>query len=349
MDYSNLTKADIVELLSIKDPIKRTALQKAAEETLFEKCGPGIYLRGLVEQSNICRCDCHYCGIRKSNKKSQRYELTEGDLLNVAQQCVDLGFASMVIQAGERHDAKFISFMEQALQRIKKETTSKQLPKGLGITISLGEHTKETYQRWFNAGAHRYLLRVETTNPDLFAKLHPPEQSFKARVQALRDLRDIGYQVGTGVMIGLPGQTVDDLANDILFFKKEDIDMIGMGPFIPHADTPMSDSDALPLQESLEQTLLMIGTTRLVLQDVNIAATTALEAIDPKGRDYALQFGANVMMPLLTPESVCGDYNLYPGKPKVQNKILVKPNVTGRHYAFDEWGDSQHALLKVME
>jgi biotin synthase len=195
----------------------------------------------------------------------------------------------------------------------KKKRKATGLPKGLGLTLCVGEQSEETYVRLFEAGAHRYLLRIETANPALFASIHPPEQKFETRLVCLRKLRKIGYQVGTGVMIGLPEQTLHDLADDILFFKNEDIDMIGMGPFIPHEDTPLWTSPCPAAAERLRLGLMMIAVTRLVLRNVNIAATTALQALDPLGREKALRYGANVMMPLMTPEGPREDYQLYPG------------------------------------
>jgi biotin synthase len=186
----------------------------------------------------------------------------------------------------------------------------------LGITLSLGEQTEDVYRAWFDAGAHRYLLRVETTNRELYRALHPVTHDFDARIECLQRLRRVGYQVGTGVMIGLPGQTTEDLANDIAFFRDHDIDMIGMGPYVLHSDTPLADVlDSIDPETQLELGLKMIAVTRLVLRDVNIAATTALQALNPVGREMGLQAGANIIMPNLTDTQYRESYQLYEGKP----------------------------------
>jgi biotin synthase len=216
--------------------------------------------------------------------------------------------------------------------------------------LCIGQQSFDTYQRLYDAGAHRYLLRIETTNPELFAKIHPPEQTFESRVECLETLRDIGYQVGTGVMIGLPGQTLDHLANDIQFFKDHDIDMIGMGPFIPHDATPMGELPCPDVTDRVRLALLMIAATRLKLRDVNIASTTALQALDPIGREKGLQFGANVIMPQVTPQDVRKDYQLYPGKPCLEENatqcrscLELRISSVGRVVGYHQWGDSVHA------
>ena len=252
------------------------------------------------------------------------------------------------MQSGERTDKSFVDFVEDVLKDIKIKTVSDKLPQGLGITLCVGEQSYDVYQRFFAAGAHRYLLRIETTNPELYSKIHPPEMSLENRKKCLRDLKDIGYQVGTGVMIGIPGQTIHDLANDILFFKEYDIDMIGMGPFIVHHQTPMKDA-VVNKKEVFELALRMIEATRLFLQDVNIAATTALQAMDPLGREKGLQYGANIVMPLITPTRVRKDYQLYDDKPCVDEQssdcrscLLKRIESVGRTVGFNEWGDSNH-------
>jgi biotin synthase len=348
------TRDEIVRLLATTDVHETERIRQAAEHLLVDQCGESVHFRGLIEASNICTNDCHYCGIRKSNKNVHRYQLDMDSVLELARACAKTGYGSLVIQTGERRDPRFVAFIEEALLLIKKETTSPTLPHGLGVTLSLGEQTEDTYRRWFNAGAHRYLLRIETTNPKLFAAIHPPEQRFEDRVACLEKLANAGYQVGTGVMIGLPGQTFQDLADDILFFRDHDIDMIGMGPFIPHPDTPMANATVPSPERRLSLALLMIAVTRLVLRDVNIAAATALQALNPLGRERGLRYGANVMMPLMTPEEVRADYLLYPGKPCLtesaaacQACLEIRLQTAGRHAAHDSWGDSVHALKKV--
>jgi biotin synthase len=264
----------------------------------------------------------------------------------------------VVLQSGERSDRNFINLIDAVIIEIKKQSRTATLPDGLGITLSLGEQTLDVYARWRASGAHRYLLRIETTNPALFQKIHPEEQSFESRLRALNDLKQAGFQVGTGVMIGLPFQTVDMLADDVLFFKAMDVDMVGMGPFIPHGDTPFSKEalagDLLPDKTRFQLALNMIAATRIVCPDINIASTTALQAMVPNGRELGLLYGANVTMPNLTPASVRKDYQLYDGKPcldetKTECRACLerRVNSVGREVGFDEWGDAPHALRKA--
>jgi len=353
LNKKDFTHADIVAILTATKKEDIDVIQSAAEKVLLENCGNEVRLRGLIEVSNICRCDCYYCGIRKSDREAERYEVTIDDILEVAKECVKLNYGSMVMQAGERHDKKFIDMIEEAVRLVRAETKSEALPEGLGITLSLGEQSHEVFQRWFDAGAHRYLLRIETSNPELFAKIHPTEQKFSERLNCIKDLQKIGYQTGTGVMIGLPEQTVDDLANDILFFKENDIDMIGMGPFIPHEKTPLYGKPCPDVAWRVRTTLLMIAAARLVMRDINIVATTALQTLDVEGREKGLMFGANVIMPLMTPLNIRKNYQLYPGKPFIKedysvihNSIQDLAKAANRVVGQNDWGDSPHALKK---
>lgn len=314
--------------------------------------GAKVYYRGLLEFSNRCRSDCSYCGIRKSNAKVERYTLSEEEIVAVARHCAEAGYGSLMLQSGERRDEPFIALLERVVRRIKRETRSAALPDGLGVSLCVGEQSREVYERLRAAGAHRYLLRIETSSPELFARLHPAGQSFEERVACLDTLSELGYLVGTGVMIGLPGQTVDDLASDILFFRGHRVDMVGMGPYIPHADTPMSGYAAQYAQRRREQLLLslkMIAAVRLALRDVNIAATTALQAIHPFGREWGIRFGANIVMPLVTPVSVRRSYRLYDGKPCLDDAegaclgcLSDRVATTGREVGVNEWGDAPH-------
>jgi biotin synthase len=355
MEYS---KENIVRLLALENKEEIEQLRQSAYKTMSEHCGEKVYLRGLVEFSNYCKNDCYYCGIRKSNSNVERYHLEQSEIVEAANWAAEQGYGSFVLQSGERTDPKFIDFVCEVLQKIKIETKSAKLPNGLGITLCVGEQNFETYRRFFEAGAHRYLLRIETTNPDLYTKLHPKEMKFEDRLHCLAMLREIGYQVGTGVMIGIPGQTIEDLANDILFFKEHDIDMIGMGPFINHEDTPMGAGKTNDFKDNklLFLSLKMIAIARLVLKDVNIAATTALQAISPFGREHGLRYGANVVMPLMTPQEVRKSYQLYDGKPCIDEfgsecaECLAQRIVsTDREIARDEWGDSKHFINKTMK
>jgi biotin synthase len=350
LNKTEFAKQDIVTLLSASADIE--TIRRRAYRVLVDNCGTTVYFRGLIEFSNRCVNDCRYCGIRKSNSGVKRYLLTQKEIVETARFCAEQGYGSVVLQSGERHDEEFISYVEACVRTIKKETVSDALPGGVGITLCVGEQTRETYQRFFAAGAHRYLLRIETTNPRLFREIHPPEQTLEARVECLRDLKSIGFQVGTGVMIGLPGQTIPDLADDIMFFQNQDVDMIGMGPYIVHEATPMNihrKDVAERKDDILSLSLKMIAVTRLVLKNVNIASTTALQAMDPSGRELGLSFGANVVMPQATPVRVRHEYLLYEGKPCLDESaehckgcLERRIRSIGRDVGHDSWGDSRH-------
>ena len=280
----------------------------AVKTSLF---GKRVALRGLVEFSNVCGKNCLYCGIRRDSANVVRYRMTEGEIVDSAAWAADNGYGSVVLQSGEIQSEENAAFVERVLARVHD-----RFGDSFGVTLSLGEQTPETYLRWRNAGAHRYLLRIETSNPELYARLHPSDHSWAARRECLHVLRELGYVVGTGVMIGLPWQTTGDLANDIRFFMDEDIDMVGMGPFIPTPGTPLGAAEVTPdASRRLELALRMIAATRICLGNVNIAAATALQAIDPEGREKGLKAGANVVMPNVTPRKYREGYVLYPGKP----------------------------------
>lgn len=356
LNKSKLDRSDITYLLGVTNSEELELIRKTAYETMKKYSGEKVYLRGLVEFSNYCVNDCYYCGIRKSNFNVERYILDKDEIIEAAVWCANQGYGSFVLQSGERSDPKFIDFVEDLVRTIKKETISDKMPDGLGVTLCVGEQTLETYQRFYEAGSHRYLLRIETTSKDLYKKLHPPHQSFEERVECLRRLKKAGFQVGTGVMIGFPEQTLDDLANDIEFFKEMDIDMIGMGPFIVHNQTQyahLKDDYEKRKEEIYKLALKMIGVTRIHLKDVNIASTTALQAMYPMGREQGLLFGANIIMPMLTPTKVRQQYQLYDGKPCLDEFssdcfecIQRRIESTGRTVALNEWGDSKHFFNK---
>lgn len=324
--------------------------------------GSAVSLRGLLEFSNICSCDCYYCGIRKSAPSlapESRFTLTEDEILRAAGQCRDAGFGSMTLQSGERTDEHFIRFVEGVLRRIKRETRTSALPRGLGITLCIGEQSREVYRRLYEAGAHRYLLRVETTREELFRRLHPPTQRLEARIKALEAIKESGYQLGTGVMIGIPGQTTDDLAGDIEFFREIDADMIGMGPYLESCGLPdeeLASRRIVPETdrgERLTLSLRMIAAVRIALEDVNIAATTALQAISPTGREAGLSYGANVLMPIVTPGQRRSGYQLYRGKPCLDEESEACSSCTparaariGRPVTVNGWGDAPHAGVR---
>jgi biotin synthase len=342
-----LNRNDLKDILSITEPGDLEALFDKASEVKKKFVGSRHFYRGIIEFSNICNKDCYYCGIRRSNKNIDRYMMKEAEIIEGAELAYRNNYGSIVLQSGERNDSFFINFITNVLRRIKEVSDGK-----LGITISLGEQSREVYKEWFDAGAHRYLLRIETSNPELYKRLHPEDHDFGRRKNCLHMLRDIGYQVGTGVMIGLPGQTRDDLVNDLMFFKDTDIDMIGMGPYIVHKDTPAAESIADFEAIKSEQFLLglkMISAARLFLRDVNIASTTALQTLNPNGREMGLRAGANIIMPNITDEKYRESYQLYDNKPCVDEdpeKCLgcLEKRIfeIDEEIGYGEWGDSPH-------
>jgi len=349
----DLSVKELVELLSITDKDELQALYDCAYFIKEQYVGKVAYFRGIIECSNLCMKDCYYCGIRKSNRHVERFQMDEEEIFKEAFWAYEAEYGSCVIQSGERRDEEYISMIERVVKRIKAATGG-----NLGITLSLGEQTEETYRRWREAGAHRYLLRIETTNPELYAKIHPADHSLAERKECLARLRRTGYQVGTGVMMGLPGQTMEDLANDILFLKAIDIDMVGMGPYIPHSDTPMGKEVPPYTDEqkkaSLELGLRMIAVTRIMLRDVNIAAATALQALEYTGREQGLRCGANVIMPNVTETDYRPKYQLYDNKPCTdENSSMCRGCLDGRikgigeTVGFGEWGDSPHYHKRI--
>jgi len=353
LQKKEFTRDDRIALLSETDPVAIEKIRTAASQMMLEKIGPMVYYRGLIEFSNRCASDCFYCGIRRSNFDVNRYDLSIDDIVEAAIWCAEQGYGSVVFQSGERRDRAFVDYVTTIITTVKEKTRSELLPDGLGITLCVGEQSAETYRKFRAAGAHRYLLRIESSNRELFRSIHPPEQTFESRVECLKLLRESGFQVGTGVMIGIPGQTLADLADDIGFFMDMDIDMIGMGPFIPHDATPLGNSECISEDERMRISLLMIAVARLSLKDVNIAATTALQALDPQGREKGISFGANIIMPQLTPVSVRADYLLYPGKPcldesaaQCRNCLENRIKTTGMQIGYNKWGDSLHAQAR---
>lgn len=346
-----LTKKDIIVLLSVNQEDSKLLFEKSAI-IKKEYVGNKVYFRGLIEFSNICGKNCDYCGIRVGNKKVVRYDLSDKEILDAARFAYDNHYASVVLQSGEMVNQAFSQRIEMLVNEMKRFSDGK-----LGITLSLGEQDEDTYLRWFEAGAHRYLLRIEASNPELYRKIHPQNQKhdYTTRLQCLQNLRNIGYQVGTGVMIGLPFQTLGDLADDLLFLKAFDIDMVGMGPYIEHPDTPMYRYRdlLLPKQERFFLALKMIAVLRILMKDINIAAATALQAIDPMGREKAIKIGANIIMPNITPGVYRNNYNLYENKPCVDENpddctqcLEARISMTGNTIGYDEWGDSKHFKKK---
>ena len=345
LNKNDLNRDEIEYLLALSDGDDIDKLFDAAYRVKCENVGKTVYLRGIIEFSNICSKDCYYCGIRKSNKNVNRFQMAKDEIINAAMWAYENKYASVVLQSGERSTPEFIDFVESILREIKEKSNNK-----LGITISLGEQSEETYRRWFDAGAHRYLLRIETSNKAIYTTLHPDSCSFENRLKCLEYLKNCGYQVGTGVMIGVPGQSIANLAEDVIFFRDYDIDMIGMGPFIPHHDTPMADhSENYDNEAHLMLGLKMVAVTRLVLKDVNIAAATALQALKSDGREMGLKAGANIIMPNVSDTKYRESYQLYDNKPCLdENSTQCRSCLTqriinaGEDVGFEKWGDSPH-------
>jgi len=344
-------KEDLIAMLSAKDDERKLLFEKAVE-TKLEYVGNKVYFRGLVEFSNICSKDCYYCGIRKGNKKVARYNLSDKEILEAATYAHENNYGSLVLQGGEITSPAFTERIENLLKKIKKLSNNK-----LGITLSLGEQSRETYQRWMDAGAHRYLLRIESSSRELYNKIHPVNEhhEFETRYDCLRTLQELGYQTGTGVMIGLPFQSIEQLADDLLFMKEFDIDMVGMGPYIEHHDTPLYQykDQLLPIKERFDLTLNMIASLRILMKDINIAAATALQAIDPIGREKAVKIGANIIMPNVTPGLFRNDYALYENKPctdedpeQCLNCMDVRIQLADGEIGYGEWGDSAHYMRR---
>ena len=377
---------------------ERQRLRKEAYELKLRHRGPEVFFRGLIEISNRCRKNCLYCGIRGGNHLAQRYEMQDEEVLREAQFALDAGYGSIALQGGERTDSPFVERITRLVHKMRHLQPGGEGVPGpelntLGITLSLGEQSREVYRAWKDAGASRYLLRIEASNKELYEKLHPgfrytsgfafpcedkhtvgesfgsgivgarkdtvgesvgsdmggagkfcreaEMHSYERRVQALLDLKSEGYLLGSGVMIGLPFQTYANLDEDLQFLKELEVDMVGMGPFIPHKDTPLGqivsywkDGSACGLPDNLkvlaslprgdfwnmgnedllELCIDMVARLRIMMPHINIAATTALQVLDPCGREKALMAGANVIMPNMTETSLRGNYSLYEGK-----------------------------------
>ncbi len=304
-----MNKEEIINLLS--DTKNQDELFIKADSIRRKNVGDEVHLRGLIEFSNICRNNCMYCGIRRGNLKACRYRMNEEDIISTAQNAIDEGFKTIVMQSGE--DAYFTKDkMCRIIENIKKNDVA--------LTLSIGERSYDDYKSFKDAGADRYLMRIETTDKDLYHKLNP-NMSWQQRYECLLMLKELGYELGSGIMVGLPEQTIESIANDLLFLKDLNIDMAGIGPFIPHQDTPLAKEKGGDLYLSLRTMAIM----RLILPDINIPATTAMEALHPKGRIMALQSGANVIMPNVTDAISRKLYELYPNKEKTyqpRNEVI---------------------------
>jgi biotin synthase len=343
----DFSKRDLVRLLQTEGDERNLLFRKSAEIKL-QYIGNKVWFRGLIEFSNVCSKDCLYCGIRKGNKNLERYTLSDDEILFAAKYAYENRYGSIALQSGELESRNVTDRIERLLIKIKELSDGK-----LGITLSVGEQEPEVYKKWFDAGAHRYLLRVESTNSDLYSKIHPNDSrhDFLRRLNCLKSLQDIGYQTGTGVMIGLPFQTTEDLAGDLLFMKDFNIDMCGMGPYIEHADTPLiiHARQLLPLNKRFDLTIKMIAILRIMMKDINIVAATALQAIDPVGREKAVKIGANIIMPNITPGKYRNSYKLYDNKPCTDDSaedckscLEARVGLADSEVIYGEWGDSKH-------
>lgn len=298
-----LEDGEFEELILSKDAEQNEYLAARARAVRESVYGKEVYLRGLIEFTNYCKNDCLYCGIRRSNKNAQRYRLSEEEILDCCESGYELGFRTFVLQGGE--DAYFT---DEKLVPLIKEI--KRRHPDCALTLSIGEREKESYQRLYDAGADRYLLRHETADKKHYESLHPSEMSFEHRIKCLYDLKEIGYQVGCGMMIGSPGQEVGHLIKDLRFLRELQPEMVGIGPFIPHHDTPFSDRET----GSVDITLRLLSIIRLMLPKVLLPATTALGTADGLGREKGILAGANVVMPNLSPTDVRDKYLLYDNK-----------------------------------
>ena len=302
-ETNNLTKAEWISLIEGRTSELAEYLFAQACEVREQVYGKDVYIRGLIEFTNYCKNDCLYCGIRRSNENASRYRLSKDEILECCRQGYELGFRTFVLQGGED-----CYFTDERLEEIVKAIKTNH--PDCAVTLSVGERSYESYMRLYDAGADRYLLRHETYNTEHYGRLHPSGLSAENRQQCLRNLKAIGYQVGCGFMVGSPYQTAEHLAEDMLFIKELNPHMVGIGPFIPHKDTPFKNEPA----GTLELTLYMLGLLRLMLPNVLLPATTALGTIDANGRELGILAGANVVMPNLSPSMVREKYLLYNNK-----------------------------------
>lgn len=306
--YNNHTLSDdeflkLLTFMKNADEDAEQYLYKKAEEVRQKNYGTDVYIRGLIEFTNYCKNDCYYCGIRRSNRNADRYRLSEEEILDCCAKGYELGFRTFVLQGGEDP-----YFTDDRICKIVSEI--KTAYPDCALTLSIGEKSKECYTSYYNAGADRYLLRHETADCVHYSQLHPSELSAENRQKCLYDLKEIGYQIGCGIMVGSPGQTLEHIVSDLRFMEKLQPHMIGIGPFIPHKDTPFANESA----GTLKDTLHLLAILRLMFPDVLLPATTALGTIHPLGREMGIKAGANVVMPNLSPSSVREKYILYDGK-----------------------------------
>ncbi len=327
---TSYTKQELIDIL--RDDSQNDWLFSLADKVRKENVGDEVHLRALIEFSSTCKRTCKYCGLRAPNHKAKRYNLSPDEIFELAQNAVRLGYKTVVLQSGE-NDYYTTGMMCEIVERVKSLDVA--------LTLSIGERSFEDYKAFKEAGADRYLIRIETTDEDLYRQMHP-NMSFENRVKCLENLKTLGYELGTGCLVGLPNQTIESLADDILFFKKMDVQMLGIGPFIPHPNTPLFNAST----GSFTLALKVMALSRLMLPNINIPATTAMETLNPNGRILALQSGANVVMPNVTTSEFKTKYEIYPNKicinehpNKCRGCIEGKIKSIGR-YVSTGYGDS---------
>lgn len=343
-------RSDLIELISHYKSLRETFAEKA-RRVQKENFANGIYIRGLIEVSSFCRCNCLYCGIRKDNTDAERYRLSDKEIIDRCEYGYEKGFRTFVLQGGE--DLVFSDVrVAELISKIKNRFSD------CAVTLSLGERNEKTYRLWKEAGADRYLLRHEAADPKLFSLLHPSEQKLETRLLALETLKSLGYQTGSGFMIGAPYQTIENIADDILYLQNLKPEMIGIGPFIPHNKTPFADYKNEITDEELtystlpssldraELTCFLISLLRIIFPHALIPATTALNTLSPTGRTDGILSGANVIMPNLSPLETRAKYNLYEGKSnralecaEELERLENEMNKIGYKILFNERGD----------
>ena len=302
-ETGSLSLSEYARLIEERSEESAELLKTLAAKKRKEIYGNRVFIRGLIEISNICKNDCFYCGIRKENKRCTRYRLTKDEILACCEKGYTLGFRTFVLQGGE-DDAFSDDFLCELIGKIKEKHSD------CAVTLSLGEKKRESYERLYNAGADRYLLRHETADPEHYMKLHPKKMSFENRMRCLAELKEIGYRVGCGFMVGSPFQTSESLAMDLKFIEELKPDMCGIGPFIPHKETPFAEFS----EGSVSLTCYLLSIIRLIQPNVLLPATTALATLRKNGTALGIMSGANVVMPNLSPVNVRGKYEIYENK-----------------------------------
>ncbi len=330
------TRDEIIEILN--DDSKNDWLFTLADKVRHDYVGDEVHLRGLIEFSNVCKRQCKYCGLRSENKVIDRYRIEPSDIIKYAENAVKMGYKTIVLQSGE-DEYYSVDKICEIIKGIKALDVA--------LTLSIGEKSYDEYKAFKDTGADRYLIRIETTDRNLYKAMHP-NMDIDNRFRCLEDIKTLGYEVGTGSLVGLPNQTIEALADDILFFKKLGADMVGIGPFIPHPQTPLADADT----GNFEIALKVMALTRLILPEINIPATTAMETLNANGRIIALKSGANVVMPNVTTTEYRAKYEIYPNKicinenpEQCRNCIGAKIKSIGRTIS-QNYGKSRHFRSK---